>query len=194
MQEINEESTNSNCIAIVLLNTTMLMDYASVNEMMKPDSKTPWGNRFAFLHIPIPKIRNDQFSNPLDIVRYAQKVMGRKRKSLSVYLNGRLLEMVKKLKGYEAAAKVMYNTMTNATMVISNMIGLVEQMALANHPVKGLYYSLAGTPEDLEISIVSYMGKLSVTFGAKEGRIDLQKFKSCIEQAFDTIFKAAQNF
>ncbi|XP_048328170.2 wax ester synthase/diacylglycerol acyltransferase 4 [Ziziphus jujuba] len=193
MQEINEESTNSNCTAIVLLNTRMFMDYASVNEMMKPDSKTPWGNRFAFLHIPIPKFRNDQFSNPLDIVRYAQKVIGRKRKSLSVYLNGRLLEMVKKFKGYEAAAELMYNTVTNASMVISNMIGPVEQMALANHPVKGLYFSLGGTPEDLNISIVSYMGKLSVTFGTKEGHIDLQKFKSCIEQAFDTIFKAAQN-
>ncbi|KAH7533311.1 hypothetical protein FEM48_Zijuj04G0117400 [Ziziphus jujuba var. spinosa] len=171
----------------------MFMDYASVNEMMKPDSKMPWGNRFAFLHIPIPKFRNDQFSNPLDIVRYAQKVIGRKRKSLSVYLNGRLLEMVKKFKGYEAAAELMYNTVTNASMVISNMIGPVEQMALASHPVKGLYFSLGGTPEDLNISIVSYMGKLSVTFGTKEGHIDLQKFKSCIEQAFDTIFKAAQN-
>ncbi|KAH7533324.1 hypothetical protein FEM48_Zijuj04G0118700 [Ziziphus jujuba var. spinosa] len=130
----------------MLLNTRM-MDHASINEMMKPDSKTPWGNRFAFLHIPIPKFRNDQFSNPLDIVQYAQKVIGRKRKSLSVYLNGRLLEMVKKFKGYE----------------------------------------------DLDINIVSYMGKLSVTFGTKEGHMDLQKFKSCMEQAFDTIFKAAQN-
>ncbi|KAH7533318.1 hypothetical protein FEM48_Zijuj04G0118100 [Ziziphus jujuba var. spinosa] len=192
MQEINEESTNSNCTAIVLLNTRMLMDYASVNEMMKPDSKTPWGNRFAFLHIPIPKFTDDQFSDPLDIVRYTQKVIGRKRKSLSVYLNGRLLEMVKKFKGYEAAAKFIYSTVTNASMVISNIIGPVEQMALANHPVKGLYYSLVGTPEDLDISIVSYMGKLNVTFGAK-GHIDLQKFKSCMEKAFDTIFKAAQN-
>ncbi|XP_060672755.1 wax ester synthase/diacylglycerol acyltransferase 4-like [Ziziphus jujuba] len=136
MQEINEESANSNCTAIVLLNTRMLMDYASVNEIMKPEFKTPWGNQFAFLHIPIPKFGNDQFSNPLDIVRYAQKVIGRKRKSLSVYLNGRLLEMVKKLKGYEAAAEVMYNTVTNASMVISNMIGPVEHMALANHPLR----------------------------------------------------------
>ncbi|XP_060672752.1 wax ester synthase/diacylglycerol acyltransferase 4-like [Ziziphus jujuba] len=170
------------------------MDHASINDMMKLDSKTPWGNRFAFLHIPIPKFRNDQFSNPLDIVRYAQKVIGRKRKSLSVSLNGRLLEMVKKFKGYEAvAAEFIYSTVTNAGMVISNMIGPVEHMALANQPVKGLYYSLVGTPEDLDINIVSYMGKLSVTFGTKEGHIDQQKFKSCMEQAFDTIFKAARN-
>ncbi|KAH7533320.1 hypothetical protein FEM48_Zijuj04G0118300 [Ziziphus jujuba var. spinosa] len=101
--------------------------------------------------------------------------------------------MVKKFKGYEAATEFIYSTVTNASMVISNMIGPVEQMALANHPVKGLYYSLVGTPEDLDISIVSYMAKLSITIGTKEGHIDVQKFKSCMEQAFDTIFKAAQN-
>lgn len=32
-------------------------------------------------------------------------------------------------------------------MVISNMIGPVEQMAFANFPVTGLYYMLVDTPE-----------------------------------------------
>lgn len=55
---------------------------------------------------------------------------------------------------FQAAAEYMYSTVTNASMVISNMIGPVEQMALANHPIKGLYYSLAGTPEVLIKKII----------------------------------------
>lgn len=48
---------------------------------------------------------------------------------------------------FQAAAQYLYNTVTNTSMVISNIIGPVEQMALANHPVTGLYYMLVGTPE-----------------------------------------------
>ncbi|KAF3444150.1 hypothetical protein FNV43_RR13840 [Rhamnella rubrinervis] len=146
MQEISQQSTNSNCTSLVLLNTRMLMDYVSVKEMMTPDTKMPWGNQFTFLHIPIPKL-TDTFSNPLDFVRYAQKVIKRKRRSLAVYLNGRLLEFVNKFRGKEAAARYIYKTVTNTSMVISNIVGPVEQMAFANHPVTGLYYMIVGTPE-----------------------------------------------
>lgn len=32
-------------------------------------------------------------------------------------------------------------------MALTNMIGPVEEMALANHPVKGLYFVVTGAPQ-----------------------------------------------
>lgn len=103
MQEMSQESTtinattDSHSTALVLLNTRMLGGYKSIEEMTKPEADMPWGNRFAFLHIPIPNLA--QLSNPLDFVLYCQKAIDRKRNSLAVYLNGSFLEIMKKIKG-----------------------------------------------------------------------------------------------
>lgn len=104
MQEISEESTKSSSTALVLLNTRMLDDYKSVKEMMQPDTRTTssWGNQFAFLHISIPKLT--EFSNnPLDFIYFAQKLIKRKRNSLALYLTGKLLETLTKVKGHEVS-------------------------------------------------------------------------------------------
>lgn len=99
MQEISEEPSigNSNSSALVLLNTRMLGDYVSVKEMTKPKAEMPWGNRFTFLHIPIPK--EAEVSNPLDFVLHSRKVIKMKRKSLLVYLTSWSMEIMKTLRG-----------------------------------------------------------------------------------------------
>ena len=47
----------------------------------------------------------------------------------------------------QAASGYIHSMMKNASMTVSNMIGPVEQMALANHPIKGFFFAIAGTPE-----------------------------------------------
>ncbi|MFQ6648496.1 hypothetical protein Gotur_021903 [Gossypium turneri] len=76
-------------------------------------------------------------------------------------------------------------------MTISNVIGPVERMALANHPIKSLYFMVVGVPQSLTMTMVSYMGKLRIAVGAEKGYIDPPKFKSSIENAFEMILKAA---
>ncbi|KAE9445210.1 hypothetical protein C3L33_22891, partial [Rhododendron williamsianum] len=41
---------------LVVLNTRALGGYTTIEEMVKPKSEMPWGNRFTFLHISIPKL------------------------------------------------------------------------------------------------------------------------------------------
>ena len=53
---MNHESSEANCTAVVLLNTRYAAGYKSVSEMIKPNAEMPWGNRFAFLPLPIPKL------------------------------------------------------------------------------------------------------------------------------------------
>ncbi|KAH7859411.1 hypothetical protein Vadar_000756 [Vaccinium darrowii] len=195
-------NSNANATAIVLLNTRAIGGYKTIGEMLKPNSELPWGNHFAFLHVTIPKLKHakngastaidDQLTaNPIRFVKEAHKMIQMKRNSAAVYLTGRMLEILRKFRGPEVAAKYIYNTLKSSSIVMSNLIGPVEQMALANYPIKGLYFTVVGGPESLTITIMSYAGKLWITMRMEKDFVDSQKFNSCIENAFDMIFKAA---
>ena len=101
MQEISNKSTKSHSTAMVLLNTRTMSGYKSIEEMLKPNSKAQWGNQFAFLHVPMPELKDHKSRNPLDFVLAASKIIKKKKSSLGVYLTGWALEIVKKLRGPE---------------------------------------------------------------------------------------------
>ncbi|KAM7503441.1 hypothetical protein LguiB_002345 [Lonicera macranthoides] len=193
MEEESYESRNAKSTALVLLNTRSLGGYQSVSEMIKPNAKMPWGNHFAFLHLPIPKLLNcphKNSSNPIDFVFNVHKMVKKKRNSAAVHLTGRLLEVLRKFRGPEASAKYIHSTIKNSSMGISNLIGPVEQMAMANHPVQGLYFCVTGPPQSLTTSVISYMEKMWICLGMEKGFIDSYKLKACIQNAFDILFKS----
>ncbi|CAB4303911.1 unnamed protein product [Prunus armeniaca] len=187
MQEIDQSSSTADCTAMVLLNTRIMGDYMPIEEMIKPNSKMPWGNRFTFLQVPIPKLT--ELSNADDFIRNTHKMIKKKRNSLAVYFTSRLLEIVNKFGSHEASSRYIHRTLKNSSLVISNMIGPVEQMSLANHPIKGFYFLVPGLPQGFDITIVSYMGKVRLAFKMEKGIIDPQKLKSCMENALDIIVK-----
>ncbi|XP_011037140.1 PREDICTED: O-acyltransferase WSD1-like [Populus euphratica] len=191
MQRVDDKSTNANSTALVLLNTRVISGYRSVKEMVEPDAESPWGNQFGFLHVSVPELTDSRFSNPLECVTIAQEIIQRKKSSLAVNLTGRLLEVLRKFRGPEATAKHIKKTLFNSSMTISNIIGPVDKMALANHPIKGFYFMVVGVPQSLTITMVSYAGKLRVAVGTEKGFMDSQKFKSCLETAFEMISKSS---
>ncbi|KAI4351612.1 hypothetical protein L6164_005956 [Bauhinia variegata] len=191
MQDLEQKSTTANSTALVLLNTRNIEGYQSINDMLNTKARGPWGNRISFLHVPIPNLSSSKVSDPLEFISEAHHVIKRKKHSLAVPLTGMLLEMESKFKGHEAVAKHVHGTLRKSSAVISNLIGPVQKMSVTNHPVKGLYFTLAGGPESLVITIISYMGVLRVTFKTEKDFIDEEKFKSCMKRAFDTILKAA---
>ncbi|KAF8027997.1 hypothetical protein BT93_E0800 [Corymbia citriodora subsp. variegata] len=188
-----KSNLGTNSTALVLLNTRNLRDYKSVSDMVRPNSKSPWGNNFAFLHVPIPKVKpsDSQFSDPVKFVHKAHEVIKRKRSSLGVVLTGKLLEIMKKCRNAEAVAKHISRTLRNSSMVISNVMGPMEKLSLANHPVKGMYYTVVGTPESLRITIFSYAGNLRVAVGAEEGFVDSELYTSSLLDAFNAILDDA---
>ncbi|CAN6570230.1 unnamed protein product [Malus baccata var. baccata] len=189
MQEMNQSSREAHSTALVLLNTRIMTNYTSIEEMVKPDSKSPWGNHFTFLHVPIPKLT--EFSNVLDYVWKTHKIIKQKRNSSAIYFTSGLLKMLNKFGGHEAASRYVRSTLKNSSLVITSMIGPVEKMSLASQPIKGLYFLVVGTPEELDISIVSYMGKVKLALTVKKGTIDPQKLKLCMENALNMISNAA---
>ncbi|KAH7533358.1 hypothetical protein FEM48_Zijuj04G0122400 [Ziziphus jujuba var. spinosa] len=138
MHEISQNSDNLQSTALVLLNTRRPREeYKQVEEMKNGDAKTnkAWGNRFAFLHVEIPKL--SRVSNPLDFIFHSKREINMKRSPLAVFLNTKLWGVVDKLKGPEAAARFVYSTVRNAIMTISNVISPLEQLALGDYPLSG---------------------------------------------------------
>ncbi|CAA6665706.1 unnamed protein product [Spirodela intermedia] len=186
-----KERVGYNCTALILINTRVVDTYQSLHEMTKPDAKSPWGNQFGFLHVSLPKHDDPESQNPLDFVSEARETIEKKRNSLAVYLNGRFLEIIRKLKGSEVAAEYVHTTLRNTSMTISNMIGPLDQIEIAGHNVRSCYFMVVGVPQSLTITMISYMGKLRVTFGTEKGFIDEQRLMLCVEKAFTRIFQKA---
>ncbi|XP_058217793.1 wax ester synthase/diacylglycerol acyltransferase 4-like isoform X2 [Rhododendron vialii] len=154
--DLQQQQGNADATALVVLNTRGLGGYKTIGEMVKPDSKMPWGNHFAFLHVSIPKLScnngvssaDESNSSPISFVKNVHTIIKRKRNSAVVYLTGRMLEIMRKFRGHE----------------------------------------------NVGITMMSYAGKMRVTIRIEKGFIDLQTFTSCIENAFDVLFKdAVQN-
>ncbi|XP_031091546.1 O-acyltransferase WSD1-like [Ipomoea triloba] len=192
MQETDRETCNAECTALVVFNTRAMGGYKSVSEMIKPNAEMPWGNRFTFLPFTIPKLHGES-SNPLRFIYNAHRMVKRQRNSASVYLTSQLLEFSRKLRGPEATAQFIHGTIRNTSLTMTNMIGPVEETTLANHPVKGMYFAVSGAPLSLLVTMVSYVDKLRLTFVTEKDFIDVKKLKSCIESAFDEIFRLALN-
>ncbi|KAL7128944.1 hypothetical protein ABFS83_13G029100 [Erythranthe nasuta] len=180
--------------ALVLLNTRNINGYKSISEMVEPDAESPWGNQFAFLHVSVPKLVFSDQIDPLSFVLDAQKEITRKRNSAAVVLTGKLLETLMKLRGPEVTAKYIHRTLKNTSMTISNIMGPLEKMALSNQPIKGMYFMVVGVPQNLTITMVSYMGQMRVALGTENGLIEAPKFRQCVQNAFDMIYKAAVPF
>ncbi|CAN1351393.1 Wax ester synthase/diacylglycerol acyltransferase 4 [Linum perenne] len=125
MQELKPGSEDAETTAIVLLNTRMLRSYNSVQDMMKPDTESPWGNRFAFLHITLPKLmvpRDDAGCDKLA----AMQLRSKKRSSIAVHLNAKILDLYWKLKGSENLTVTMVSYMGQMRVTIGAEKGFID--------------------------------------------------------------------
>ncbi|CAN1351340.1 Wax ester synthase/diacylglycerol acyltransferase 4 [Linum perenne] len=165
--------------------------YTSVTEMVKPGAEYPWGNHFAFLGVPVPKLSNHPRFDPLEFVLKTHETIKKKRTSLSVYFTAKYLQLLRTLRGPEAVSKYLYDTMKNSSFGITNVIGPVERMALANHPIKGLYFAVPGAPQSMGVAVMSYVDQLRVAIRVEKDFVDSQNLKSCVEESFAKIFESA---
>ncbi|KAI3960642.1 hypothetical protein MKX01_003816 [Papaver californicum] len=193
METSSKGSGNARSTALVLLNTREITTYQSVEKMGKSETKGPWGNNFGFIHVSIPDATNLDTSNPLEFVFEAKKMITKKKNSFVVFLTGQLINFMRKLRGPEETSKYIRDVIWKTSMAISNLIGPVEKLSLANHPVKGIYFMVVNVPQSLMVTMVSYMGKMRITVGAEKELINHKLFNTCLEKAFEIIFKASMD-
>ncbi|XP_020088027.1 O-acyltransferase WSD1-like [Ananas comosus] len=192
MNQNNIATATNKVTALVLLNTRNISSYQSVDEMTKPNARSPWGNQFGFMHVSLPTCANAESADPLYFVLQAKKIIKAKRNSLVVYLTGRLLETLRRIKGPEATARYIHGTLRNTSMTVSNLTGPIEQMIIAGHPVKSFHFMVVRVPQSLTITVVSYMGKLKVALGVEKGFINSQLLNSYMKESFERILEAAK--
>ncbi|CAN1351339.1 Wax ester synthase/diacylglycerol acyltransferase 11 [Linum perenne] len=193
MERVNPGSGfRADTTSLMLLNTRMInQGYKSVKDMVKPGAEFPWGNHFAFLGVSVPKLHSSTRFDPLEFVLKTHETVKRKRTSLIVYFTAKYLQLLRTLRGPEAVSKYLYDTLKNSSFGITNVMGPVERMALANHPIKGLYFVVPGAPQSIMISVMSYVSQLRVAVKVEREFIDSQKLKSCIEESFAKILESA---
>ncbi|KAJ6377673.1 hypothetical protein OIU78_027995 [Salix suchowensis] len=103
METFSPGSGSANSTSLVLLNTRVFAGYKSIEEMVRPNAELPWGNHFAFLTIPLPKLRDAGAENPLQFVFKAREIIKRKRmSSFAVYLTAKYLQLVSKFRGAQS--------------------------------------------------------------------------------------------
>ncbi|KAI3908544.1 hypothetical protein MKX01_009346 [Papaver californicum] len=193
METASKGSGNARSTAIIPVNTREITTYQSVEEMRKPTAKGAWGNNFGFIHVSIPDSANVDTSDPLEFVYKAKKVMTKKKNSLIVHVTGILIELMRKLRGPEKTSKYIYDVMRKVSLGISNIIGPVEKISLANHPINGFYFMVVNVPASLMITMISYMGKMAISIGAEKELINHKLFSNCLEKAFERIYEAAMD-
>ncbi|RAL45319.1 hypothetical protein DM860_014729 [Cuscuta australis] len=194
MQEMERETCNGRCTSLVLFNTRAIGGYKTVAEMIKPNAEMPWGNRFTFLPLAIPKLPPAAAAaDPLRFVFEAHRVVRMQMYSASVYLNAQLLEFSRKLRGPEATAKMIRGILKNTSITMSNMIGPVEEATFLNHPLKGIYVFVAGAPQSLTVEMVSYVDIMRLSIVGEKDFIDGKRLKSCILSAFHQIYTLGVN-
>ncbi|KAF6176674.1 hypothetical protein GIB67_034536 [Kingdonia uniflora] len=118
--------------------------------------KDLWGNHFFFIHLSAPSTNYGEKIDPLQYIFKAQK----------------------------AISKYVHSTLRNSSMCISNIVGPVEKMTLAELPVNNIYFFVTGSPQSLLFTIMSYMGKLTIVATNEKGHINSQLMVSCMEEAF----------
>jgi len=78
----------------------------SIDEMLKPNTQSPWGNHFGFLHVRVPIM--GKVENPLEFVTTAKRMIDRHKMSLGVFINSRILRYLVRLKGPQVFSKLKF--------------------------------------------------------------------------------------
>ncbi|KAI3933894.1 hypothetical protein MKX01_028220 [Papaver californicum] len=182
-------STNTSMTICVMLNMRIFKGFTNIEDMIRADA---WGNHARLLYIPLPTCTtNLEEVNPLDFIIKAKANMDRKKNSMIFYLIDSLLKTAIWTKGQKGIDEMLYSSFKNATTSITSLIGPKEQVAIMNHPVSSFYYFSSGVPQSIVFTSVSCMEQLKLVVTMEKGFIDSKLFMSCMDEAFENIFRAA---
>nr|ABR16516.1 unknown [Picea sitchensis] len=184
-----KQMKNSRVTAISMINLRALAGLQNINEMLKQNAQTPWGNRFGFLLVPIPIMGT--LKNPLEFMRRIKGNMDKHKISLGMFITARLLRYLASLKVPRAVSRPSYNVITNTTMMISNMIGPVEKIVMGGNTVKSFSFFVSGVPQALQVCIVSYMDVVVLQVYAHKAYVDANIMSDCFMEGFEEMKKMA---
>ncbi|XP_057841381.2 wax ester synthase/diacylglycerol acyltransferase 11 isoform X2 [Cryptomeria japonica] len=174
--------------ALTMINTRILTGLENLEEMMKSNTQVRWGNHYAMLQVPIP-LKN--MENPLEFIKMAKCTIDRQKMSFGVFATTKILGYLGRFRGAKALAKCAYKTIASSTMIISNMIGPKEKIAIDGNIVKRFSFYVSGGPITLATFIISYMDTITVQVLAQKDYINIDVLLNLFREAFEEINEAS---
>ncbi|KAI3849500.1 hypothetical protein MKW92_039805 [Papaver armeniacum] len=184
----NSGGANTNMTLAVMLNMRVFEGFTNIEDMIRAER---WGNRSRFIFVNLPAFTNHEKVSPLDFIIKAKETMDRKKNSMMFYFIDKLLNTALWIWGQKGMEELIYSSFKNASTMISSVIGPRDKMALYNHPINSFYFFTSGIPQSVAFFSVSYMEQLKLVVTMEKGFIDSKLFSSCMDEAFDDVFRAA---
>ncbi|KAI5015809.1 hypothetical protein ZWY2020_059348 [Hordeum vulgare] len=130
-------------------------------------SAVKWGNQVGFIILPVHiAMHND----PLDYIRKAKNIMNMKKNSLEALSTYMVAELFHKIFGWKAGAAIIHRMVSHTTMLLSNMIGPVEQVELFGHPLAFIAPSQHGIAQAINVNYQSYVNTVRLVLAVDEAQ------------------------
>ncbi|XP_060218408.1 wax ester synthase/diacylglycerol acyltransferase 11-like isoform X1 [Lycium barbarum] len=177
------------CRANVIVNLRPALGVQTLAETIEKNVKVIQGNCIGFVIFPLTIA---QFSNPLDYVRKSKTSMDRKKHSLGSLCTFYVSKLFLKFFGFKGAAKLAKRVPFQTTLAMSNVIGQLEEISCAGHPLVFVAPTCSGYPTGIMVHVCSYAKKLTFAIAADEGIIpDLNQLGDDFVDSFMLIKEAA---
>lgn len=136
-------------------------------------SVVKWGNQVGFIILPLHIAMH---SDPLDYIRKAKNIVDMKKNSLEAVSTYMIAEVFHKIFGWKAGAAIIHRMVSHTTMLLSNMIGPVEQVEFFGHPVAFIAPSQHGIAQAINVNYQSYVNTVRVVLA-----VDDAQFPDCYD-------------
>ncbi|CAO2814836.1 unnamed protein product [Amaranthus hypochondriacus] len=130
------------------------------SELMKISSNcalSGWGNKSVAVTIPI--ICNNKELHPLHHVRALKAIMDKKKLSYEPHFGFILNNFFISCLGPKIFTWFIRRIFCNTSLIISNIMGPQEEMAIADNPIKYVRLNISSLPHAITLHMVSYAGK-----------------------------------
>ncbi|KAH9324705.1 hypothetical protein KI387_004883 [Taxus chinensis] len=151
--------------ALVPVNIRSSRGLHKMEEMIKNGKEARWGNAFGMWILPIEVKEQHQF---LDYCTVAKAYLYQKKASWEAQFIYFFMDVLLWLFGWQAPTLLTQRSLTNTTLVFSNVLGPVEQVQFLGNPVSHIVTTVSGLPQDLVVHFQSYAGKAKLIAMAAE--------------------------
>ncbi|GAB2249780.1 hypothetical protein Droror1_Dr00013139 [Drosera rotundifolia] len=151
--------------ASVIVNIRQSIGIQDLAAMMSEGSKCKWGNKIGYILVPFHLTLE---KDPLQYIQRVKAMIDQKKLSLEAMLSYYVALFALKVLGIKVAVGLAYRVLSNATLMISNLVGPSEELAFYGHPGAYVAPTVSGLPTGLLIHFQSYMNKMSIIVCASQ--------------------------
>ncbi|CAM0901858.1 unnamed protein product [Alopecurus aequalis] len=155
----------------ICLRSFVLVSTRPVSSRQTYVTKVDTGNGVSCLICPFHIALHD---DPLEYVRKAKKIMGRKKSSLAAMLTKVVSDFLVKYFGPKIGTFISSLFMARTTIILSNIIGPAEHITFCGHPVVLIALSVYGQPQAMTVHYLNYGSTIRVILA-----LDDEQFPDC---------------